>query len=266
LSTTVQVNDTNTLAHKGSNGLAKSTIPDVCKTPSPGGPIPIPYPIIISMTSDLSGGTTTVKVDGGNMAAIKGCELTKCSGDEAGTAGGVKSSTNMKEAKFLLYSFDVKLDGANACRLGDKMTMNHENTMCLGGLWQPPGALPKTALNQKLKAIAKKCNKKVEAANNKKKAQGKKGDSCRKRGVHKHKCCKDEIDKAKANGDADLAKVEAEKPVGKTCRLDVAEMSGGKVIRIMDFKFNCTPPPKMSRAQARKYRKVFKCKIYVIGG
>ncbi|WP_192182794.1 DUF4150 domain-containing protein [Mesorhizobium amorphae] len=141
MSVTIHINGTsNSLAHKGSMGISKSTLPDVCKTPSPGGPVPIPYPIIISMSSDLTGGTTTVKVDGGNMAAIKGSELSRCTGDEPGTAGGVKSSTNMKEAAWILYSFDVKLDGKNACRLSDKLQMNHGNTVCLGGFIQGPVA------------------------------------------------------------------------------------------------------------------------------
>ena len=36
---TVKVNGTaNSLVHKGSNGISMATIPDVCKTPSPGGP------------------------------------------------------------------------------------------------------------------------------------------------------------------------------------------------------------------------------------
>jgi hypothetical protein len=139
MSVTIKVNgSSNSLVHKGSNGIANSTIPDVCKTPSPGGPVPIPYPVIVSMSSDLANGSTTVKADGGNMIGIKGCELSRCTGDEAGTAGGVKSSTFMKEAKFILYSFDVKIEGKNACRLSDKMTMNHENTMCLAGIIQVP--------------------------------------------------------------------------------------------------------------------------------
>jgi uncharacterized Zn-binding protein involved in type VI secretion len=135
---TVKVNGTETsLAHKGCSGFAKSTLPDVCKTPSPGGPVPVPYPIIISMASDLVKGTTTVKADG-NMIAIKGSELSRCSGDEAGTAGGVKSSTNMKEATWILYSPTVKIEGKNACRLGDKLFMNHSNTACLGGWTELP--------------------------------------------------------------------------------------------------------------------------------
>ena len=136
---TIHVNGTsNSLVHKGSMGIAKSTLPDVCKTPSPGGPVPVPYPVIVSMSSQLVKGTTTVKADGGNMCAVKGSEFSMCNGDEAGTAGGVKSSTFMKEATWILYSFDVKLDGKNACRLSDKMQMNHGNTACLGGVVQSP--------------------------------------------------------------------------------------------------------------------------------
>jgi hypothetical protein len=139
MAVTIHVNGTsNSLVHKGSNGIAKNTMPDVCKTPSPGGPVPVPYPVIISISSDLDKGTKTIKVDSGNMAAVKGSEFSRCTGDEPGTAGGVKSSTNMKEATWLLYSFDVKLEGKNACRLTDKMLMNHGNTVCLAGVTQQP--------------------------------------------------------------------------------------------------------------------------------
>lgn len=158
---TIHVNGTsNSLVHKGSMGIAKSTIPDVCKTPSPGGPVPIPYPVIISMSSDLAKGTKTVKVDSGNSAAIKGSEFSRCMGDEPGTAGGVKSSTNMKEATWLLYSFDVKLDGKNACRLSDKMMMNHGNTVCLAGCINPPviAAIGQEEADE-LCTIMCKCNK-----------------------------------------------------------------------------------------------------------
>lgn len=136
---TIHVNGrSNSLVHKGSMGIAKNTLPDVCKTQSPGGPVPVPYPVIISMSTQLVKGTTTVKADGGNTCAVKGSELSMCNGDEAGTAGGVKSNTFMKEAAWLLYSFDVKLDGKNACRLADKLQMNHGNSACLAGIGQKP--------------------------------------------------------------------------------------------------------------------------------
>ena len=153
---TVKVNSTSFgVVHKGSMHLAKCTAPDVCKTPSPGGPVPIPYPVIISMASNLANGTTTVKADGGNMIAVKGCEYSMCTGDEPGTAGGVVSSTFKKEAKFILYSFDVKMNGKNACRLGDKMTMNHQNTVCMMGT-TPTSVRPK------------KCELKIDCAELKK--------------------------------------------------------------------------------------------------
>ena len=135
---TVKVNGAgNSLVHKGSNGISTATIPDVCKTPSPGGPVPIPYPNI-SQSITLDKGTTTVKADGGMMIATKGSEFSLSNGDNAGVAGGVKSSTFMKESTWILYSFDVKMDGSNACRLSDKKFQNHENTVDLAGTFQPP--------------------------------------------------------------------------------------------------------------------------------
>jgi hypothetical protein len=138
---TVKVNGVaNSLVHKGSNGISVATIPDVCKTPSPGGPVPIPYPNI-SQSATLDKGTTTVKADGGMMIATKGSEFSLSNGDNAGVAGGVKSSTFMKESTWILYSFDVKMDGNNACRLTDKKFQNHENTVDLGGTLQPTVAV-----------------------------------------------------------------------------------------------------------------------------
>jgi hypothetical protein len=144
---TININNL-TLCHKGSDGISMATIPDVCKTPSPpGSPVPIPYPNI-AMSSDLMKGTTTVKADGGNMCANHGSEFFKSTGDEPGVAGGVASSTVMKEATWITFSFDVKLEGKAACRLTDKMFHNHQNTVNLGGELQPP--LPANDLESKL--------------------------------------------------------------------------------------------------------------------
>lgn len=138
---TVKVNGVaNSLVHKGSNGISMATIPDVCKTPSPAGPVPIPYPNI-SQSITLDKGTTTVKADGGMMIANKGSEFSLSNGDNAGVAGGVKSSTFMKESTWILYSFDVKMDGKSACRLSDKKFQNHENTADLSGVLVKPTAI-----------------------------------------------------------------------------------------------------------------------------
>jgi Domain of unknown function (DUF4150) len=140
---TIKVNGTaNSLVHKSSNHVSMATVPDVCKTPSPAGPVPIPYPNV-SQSTTLDKGTTTVKADGGMMIAIKGSEFSLSNGDNAGTVGGVKSNTFMKESTWILYSFDVKMDGGNACRLSDKKFQNHENTVDLGGATGPPRPVAK---------------------------------------------------------------------------------------------------------------------------
>src|SRR6185436_13214123 len=89
------------IAHKGSGGMS-SIFPDVCQTPTPGGPVPIPYPNV-GKSADTSGGPTTVTVDGG-MPMVKGARYRMTSGDEAGSAGGVISGTVKGEAEFLSYS------------------------------------------------------------------------------------------------------------------------------------------------------------------
>ena len=91
-----------TLCHKGSNGISMATVPDVCMTPSPGGPVPVPYPNI-ALSKNLAKGTTTIAADGGNMCANYGSEFSKSTGDEPGTVGGVVSSMCMKEAAWITY-------------------------------------------------------------------------------------------------------------------------------------------------------------------
>ena len=114
------------VAHKGSPGM-NMVFPDVCKTPTPAGPIPIPYPNI-GKASDLSGGPTSVTCDG-EMPGVKGATFSMSSGDEAGTAGGVMSSKFKGECEFMMYSFDVKFEGKNVCRLGDPLFHNKKNIM-----------------------------------------------------------------------------------------------------------------------------------------
>ncbi|HXT79169.1 MAG TPA: DUF4150 domain-containing protein [Acetobacteraceae bacterium] len=128
-----------TISHKGSSGFSIATLPDVCKTPTPGGPVPMPYPNS-AQSSDLSDGTTTVQADGGNMIAIKGSHYQMTTGDEPGTAGGVTSNTFKKETDWITYSFDVKMDGGNVCRSTDKKFHNHKNTIdAMGDFEQPLG-------------------------------------------------------------------------------------------------------------------------------
>ncbi|MEW9898545.1 DUF4150 domain-containing protein [Chitinivorax sp. PXF-14] len=254
---TIKVNGTsNSLVHKGSNGISTATIPDVCKTPTPGGPVPIPYPNI-SQSTTLSKGTTTVKADGGMMVAIKGSEFSMSNGDEAGTVGGVKSSTFIKESTWILYSFDVKMEGQGACRLTDKKFQNHENTADLAGTIQDPKTV--VELETMLCEIWKKCEEKI---NNKYKGKNKDGKWCweRKPGKppnafkisnEKHSCCKEEIEKNQKGAKNDILPATSADSTSfpvpgtdKSIRPDVVYGSPPK--KVYDFKFQCpkrsTPP------------------------
>ena len=114
------------VVHKGSGGMS-TVFPDVCKTPTPAGPIPIPYPNI-GMSSNTIAGPMTVKSDG-QMPMVKGAKYMMTSGDEPGTVGGVISGVFKGEAEFMMYSFDVKFEGKNVCRLGDPLFHNKKNIM-----------------------------------------------------------------------------------------------------------------------------------------
>lgn len=118
---TVTVN-LRTVVHASSNGIA-TAFPDVCKTPTPGGPVPIPYPNI-SKSQDTSQGSSTVKMDG-NPIMLKDSKFSMSTGDEAGSAGGNILTNQIKgPAAFLMFSFDVKVEGKPVPRQFDIMMHN----------------------------------------------------------------------------------------------------------------------------------------------
>src|SRR5690606_3885875 len=89
-----------TLAHAQSNGITIA-FPDVCKTPTPGGPVPIPYPNI-ALSADTAKGTKKVKADG-QPICVKDSNFKTSTGDEPGSAGGVVSSKTKGKAEFVMF-------------------------------------------------------------------------------------------------------------------------------------------------------------------
>lgn len=249
---TVKVNGTvNALVHKGSGHFSMATIPDVCKTPSPAGPVPIPYPNI-SQAATLDKGTSTVKADGGMMIATKGSEFSLSNGDNAGVAGGVKSSTFMKESTWILYSFDVKFDGQNACRFSDKKFQNHENTADLAGTLPVVVPVPDN-FEEVLCEFLKKCTEDYD-----KRFPGGQppADWCRQsssvpkqptkgteRGSEIDKCCEKKIQDVKRVSKSDFSKtVQTQAPVasfGGTCYPDVIAGTPPNCTGVWDFKTSC---------------------------
>ncbi len=117
-----------TITHKGSGGMHMCSAPDVCKTPTPGGPVPIPYPIF-AMNTDIAQGTTTVQADGGQMIAHRTSVFMKCTGDQPGTIGGVVSGVFGQKSEWITFSPTVYVQGKNISRLTDKLFMNNKNTI-----------------------------------------------------------------------------------------------------------------------------------------
>lgn len=114
------------ISHKAS-GAVSTVGPDVCMTPKGKSSVPVPY-TNTAKSADLEGGSTTVFIEG-QPAAVKGCCYSVSTGDEPGSDGGVSSGTTSEKAEFISYSFDVKIEGKNACRNSDIMTHNNKNAM-----------------------------------------------------------------------------------------------------------------------------------------
>lgn len=96
------------------NGGGSCAVPgpvDACKTPSPAGPVPIPYPNLAQL-SQAKGGTCSSKVLISNKrTVVHTTEISMSSGDEAGTVGGVVSSKFKGPCKFKKGSSKVLAEG-----------------------------------------------------------------------------------------------------------------------------------------------------------
>jgi hypothetical protein len=101
--------------------------PDVCLTPGPSGPVPVPYPNIAKSDS-LKDGSKSVTINGAPVC-LSSSRLGTSTGNEAGTAGGGVASGKTKGAAHpLSFSFDVKIEGKPVVRNTDLFTLNDYNT------------------------------------------------------------------------------------------------------------------------------------------
>ena len=126
------------VVHASSNGTSIA-FPDVCKTPTPAGPVPVPY-VNIAMSSNLTAGSTTVKI-AGSPVALESSNIPMSSGDEAGSAGGVISGKFAGKLTWTTSSPNVKFEGKGVCRFTDVAQHNGNTgntfTLSLGTLDMP---------------------------------------------------------------------------------------------------------------------------------
>lgn len=124
------------------NGGGQCAVPgplDVCKTPTPAGPQPLPYPNFATATQ-ASGGTCSSKVKFMNKkACTKKTEITMSSGDEAGNAGGGVVSNRFKgPVVYKKGSSKVKIEGDQAVHLTSMTGHNGTNANMPAGVQVAP--------------------------------------------------------------------------------------------------------------------------------
>ncbi|GEL75570.1 DUF4150 domain-containing protein [Myxococcus virescens] len=113
------------ILHKGSGNTHTSAAPDVCKVPTPGGPVPTPF-VNSAQDSMLTKGSKSVTING-QPVALTDSELSVSSGDEPGTAGGLISSKFKGKMAWGSGSVDVKIEGKGVVRFLD-VTLHNGNT------------------------------------------------------------------------------------------------------------------------------------------
>lgn len=100
-------------------------MPDVCKTPTPVGPVPIPYPNI-AMLKSASKQAKKVLVCGA-APLVKVSVVPNTNGDNAGVNGGLVSGKFMKKCQFTTSGKKVQFGGKNAVRNLDSVKSNNGN-------------------------------------------------------------------------------------------------------------------------------------------
>jgi hypothetical protein len=105
-------------------GVLNLAFPDVCKVPTPVGPIPLPFPNLALSFTHIPAVFNVIF--GGGLAESLLTEGTISEGDTAGLAGGLLSSMFMGPDRQLLGSFKVIVGVMFATRL---TTMTGQNGM-----------------------------------------------------------------------------------------------------------------------------------------
>lgn len=105
------------------NGLCQA-FPDTCKTPSPVGPQPVPYPNLAPCPTAKSGTFSAKVFINGSKAFNLKTEIPMSQGDQPGLAGGVISGKIMGEVKYTKGSTSVFIEGPPAVIMGATTTHN----------------------------------------------------------------------------------------------------------------------------------------------
>jgi uncharacterized Zn-binding protein involved in type VI secretion len=111
--------------HQGDGLTHIAAPPDVCKVPTPAGPVPTPF-VNTAQDAMLAKGSKQTSI-AGNPVALSSSELSTSTGDEPGTAGGVISSKMKGKLTWGGSSMDVTVEGKGVARFLDP-TLHNGNT------------------------------------------------------------------------------------------------------------------------------------------
>lgn len=114
-------------ARKVSQMSVVCTTPDVCKTPRGCTTVSVAYQIIGSL-ADSASTSPNVRFAGSPAFMLDKSTITKVAGDEAGTAGGVQSGTNISNCEPVEGCKTFRVNGKQVVAHGDKFKMNNGNT------------------------------------------------------------------------------------------------------------------------------------------
>lgn len=120
-----------------SGGAQCNATPDVCKVPTPGGPVPTPFPNL-GTTQMADPGGLVQKVLVANMPAMNlMSKVTMTNGDQGGSIGGIASNRIMGQVQFLQGSTKVMVGGKPALRVGVPTGQNGAPANSVGTVVSP---------------------------------------------------------------------------------------------------------------------------------
>lgn len=124
------------MSSMGASGMCMA-MPDVCNTPTPAGPVPVPYPNM---------GQTSMSLPSNNSVKVLADMMPTCTimsqiplsqGDNAGVAMGVASGLVMGPVKYNMGSTKVLLEGKPATRLANPTGHNGMSPNAVGTMIAP---------------------------------------------------------------------------------------------------------------------------------
>lgn len=118
-------------------GTQCMAVPDVCKVPTPGGPVPTPFPNIATTQMANPGAVVKNVLVGGMPAINQATKIMLSNGNQPGVLGGVSSNKIMGQAQFTKGSSKVMVGGKPAVRVGTPTGQNGAPNNTVGAAVSP---------------------------------------------------------------------------------------------------------------------------------